>query len=156
MPKKSFSSFVKEFGNDVFRSDGKILFCKFYGVKVCATKRFLVMIDSADVKRSHKSVQKRIFGSLKIIQIRQHQYDNYRIVLSWYLTCINLTLMDRKLINVYIFFFCIFNRRVFSNRAISNAHSKENERNSNLLFIACIYRKKYVHLKNRTPYDRVF
>jgi hypothetical protein len=44
MPKcsSSLSSFVKEFGEHVFSSDGKILFCKLYEVKVSASKRFLV------------------------------------------------------------------------------------------------------------------
>jgi hypothetical protein len=44
MPKcsSSLSSFVKEFGEHVFSSDGKILFCKLYEVKVSTSKRFLV------------------------------------------------------------------------------------------------------------------
>lgn len=35
-------SYVSEYGNDIFSSDGKVLFCKVCNVKVSALKQFTV------------------------------------------------------------------------------------------------------------------
>jgi len=55
MPKcsPSLSSYVKEFGEYVFSSDGKILFCKVCEVKVSASKRFLVTQHLKTAKHEH-------------------------------------------------------------------------------------------------------
>jgi len=55
MPKYSsnLSSYVKEFGEHVFRSDGKILFCKLCEVKVSASKQFLVTQHLKTAKHKH-------------------------------------------------------------------------------------------------------
>ena len=33
-------SYVSEYGNDIFSSDGEVLFCEICDVKLCALKRF--------------------------------------------------------------------------------------------------------------------
>lgn len=59
MPKNSLSSFVKEFGEHIFTSDGKILFCKLCEVKVSATKRFLVTQHLTTAKHKHAFNQRK-------------------------------------------------------------------------------------------------
>ncbi|KAL4143990.1 hypothetical protein QTP88_006235 [Uroleucon formosanum] len=59
MPKNSLSSFVKEFGEHIFTSDGKVLFCKLCEVKVSATKRFLVTQHIKTAKHEHAFNQRK-------------------------------------------------------------------------------------------------
>jgi len=59
MPKNSLSSFVEEFTEHIFSSDGKILFCKFCEVEVSATKRFLVTQHIKTAKHEHAVNQRK-------------------------------------------------------------------------------------------------
>ncbi|XP_050530617.1 uncharacterized protein LOC126899610 [Daktulosphaira vitifoliae] len=59
MPKNLLSGFLKEFGENIFSSDGKILFCKFCEVKVSATKRFLVTQHLKTAKHEHAVNQRK-------------------------------------------------------------------------------------------------
>lgn len=59
MPKNSLSSFVKEFGEHIFSSDGRILFCKYCEVRVSATKRFLVTQHLKTAKHEHAVNQRK-------------------------------------------------------------------------------------------------
>ncbi|KAF0738977.1 protein ALP1-like, partial [Aphis craccivora] len=52
-------SFVKEFGEHIFTSDGKVLFCKLCEVKVSATKRFLVTQHIKTAKHEHVFNQRK-------------------------------------------------------------------------------------------------
>jgi hypothetical protein len=81
--------FVKDFGEECFSSDGRILFCKLCGVKVTAGKRFNVQqhCDTAKHKNnfsrqtSHQSRQQLLFDNTATPSPSKHR--------NFQRTCVN-------------------------------------------------------------------
>jgi len=75
MSKNTLSNFVKEFGEHIFSSDGKVLFCKFCGVEVSGRKRFIVTQHLKTAKHEH-TVNRRKIHELSTIQSLLTQNTN--------------------------------------------------------------------------------